>query len=288
MNKVYLSLGSNIGDSFYYLMSAISMLDKLEQTKVNKISKFYSTKPWGNLNQDDFINCCIEIDTKLLPYQLLKEINSIERLLGRKREVFWGPRTIDIDIIFYKSLKIETDKLTIPHKFYKKRNFVLIPLIDIYYNKKNLYKYINKNEKLQIFEYKKKIGISSCLLGYNVKYNGGNNFTDLFVNKLKLDYLKLCPETLSGLKSPRVPSEILGKKVFSKIGEDLTEEFELGAKKTLELIKKNNVEMVIMKSKSPSCGKDLVYDGKFEKKLVEGNGITVDLLLKNNINVISY
>lgn len=88
MNKVYLSLGSNIGNSFYYLLDAISMLDKLEQTKVNKISKFYSTKPWGNLNQDDFINCCIEIDTKLLPYQLLKKINWIEGLLGRKEKCF--------------------------------------------------------------------------------------------------------------------------------------------------------------------------------------------------------
>ena len=94
MSRVYLSLGSNMGDSFYYLLNAISKLDKLDMTKVTKVSKFYKTKAWGYKEQNDFINCCVELETKQLPYKLLSEINNIELSLNRIREVHWGPRTI--------------------------------------------------------------------------------------------------------------------------------------------------------------------------------------------------
>ncbi|MBP6408186.1 MAG: 2-amino-4-hydroxy-6-hydroxymethyldihydropteridine diphosphokinase, partial [Fusobacteriaceae bacterium] len=239
MSRVYLSLGSNMGDSFFYLLNAISKLDKLDMTKVTKVSKFYKTKAWGYKEQDDFINCCVEIETKLLPYKLLSEINEIESKLQRVRELHWGPRTIDIDIIFYDDLIIESEKLTIPHKYYKQRNFVLVPLLDIIWDKKQIIKYIDKKSfnDLEEYKYPKKIGISACLLGDNIKYNGGNNYTKLYVQTLKLDYLKVCPETLVGLPIPRVPSEIKGDKVFSKIGDDLSEEFEVAANKTLERIK---------------------------------------------------
>ena len=290
MSRVYLNLGSNMGDSFYYLLNAISKLDKLDMTKVTKVSKFYKTKAWGYKEQNDFINCCVELETKLLPYKLLSEINNIELSLNRIREVHWGPRTIDIDIIFYDNLKIESEKLTVPHKYYKQRNFVLVPLLDIIWDKKQIIKYIDKNSfsELKEYEYSKKIGISACLLGDNVKYNGGNNYTKLYAQTLKLDYLKICPETFGGLSIPRVPSEIKGDKVFSKRGEDLSEEFKIGAIKTLERLKKYGVDIIVMKSKSPSCGYGKVYDGTFTEKLIEGNGRTVEFLLENNIKIISY
>lgn len=290
MSRVYLSLGSNMGDSFFYLLNAISKLDKLDVTQVTKVSKFYKTKAWGYKEQDDFINCCVELETKLLPYKLLSEISNIESNLQRVREVHWGPRTIDIDIIFYDDLIIESEKLTIPHKYYKQRNFVLVPLLDIVWDKKQIIKYIDKKSfnDLEEYKYPKKIGISACLLGDNVKYNGGNNYTKLYVQTLKFDYLKVCPETLVGLPIPRVPSEIKGDKVFSKIGDDLSEEFEVAANKTLERIKKYGVDIVIMKSKSPSCGYENIYDGTFTGNLIKGNGRTVDCLLKNGIKIISY
>ena len=290
MSRVYLSLGSNMGDSFFYILNAISKLDKLDMTQVTRVSKFYKTKAWGYKEQEDFINCCVEIETKLLPYKLLSEISNIESNLQRVREVHWGPRTIDIDIIFYDDLRIESEKLTIPHKYYKQRNFVLVPLLDIIWDKKNIIKYIDKKSfnDLEEYKYPKKIGISACLLGDNIKYNGGNNYTKLYVQTLKLNYLKVCPEMLVGLPIPRVPSEIKGDKVFSKIGDDLSEEFEVAANKTLERIKKYGVDIVIMKSKSPSCGYENIYDGTFTGNLIKGNGRTVDCLLKNGIKIISY
>lgn len=290
MSRVYLSLGSNMGDSFYYLLNAISKIDKLDKTKVTKVSKFYKTKAWGYKEQNDFINCCVELETKLLPYELLFELNKIECTLDRVREVHWGPRTIDIDIILYDNLKIESEKLTIPHKYYKQRNFVLVPLLDIIWNKKQIIKYLDKKSfgELKEYDYPKKIGVSACLLGDNIKYNGGNNYTKLYVKTLRLNYLRVCPETLVGLPIPRVPSEIRGDKVFSRAGEDLSKEFKLGAEKTLERLKKFEVDIVIMKSKSPSCGYGYIYDGTFSGNLVEGNGRTVDFLLKNGIKVISY
>lgn len=290
MSRVYLSLGSNMGDSFFYILNAISKLDKLDMTQVTRVSKFYKTKAWGYKEQEDFINCCVELETKLLPYKLLSEISNIESNLQRVREVHWGPRTIDIDIIFYDDLRIESEKLTIPHKYYKQRNFVLVPLLDIIWDKKQIIKYIDKKSfnDLEEYKYPKKIGISACLLGDNIKYNGGNNYTKLYVQTLKLDYLKVCPETLVGLPIPRVPSEIKGDKVFSKIGDDLSEEFEVAANKTLERIKKYGVDIVIMKSKSPSCGYENIYDGTFTGNLIKGNGRTVDCLLKNGIKIISY
>lgn len=289
MSRVYLSLGSNLGDSFYYLLNAIIEINKLPTTRVSKVSSFYSTKAWGLTEQPDFLNCCIEIYTELLPYKLLKKINSIEADLERTREIHWGPRTIDIDIIFYDDLFIHSNRLTIPHKYYKQRNFVLIPLLDIIWNKSLVIPFIDKKTKgdYKKYIYPKKIGISACLLGDNVKYDGGNNYNSLLAKVLNLKYVKLCPETSGGLKAPRVPSEISNNRVFSKNGEELTEYFLIGAKKTAKVLLENRVDIAIMKSKSPSCGYGKVYDGSFSKTLKEGNGITVDLLIQEGIKIIS-
>lgn len=289
MSRVYLSLGSNLGDSYFYLLNAINSINKLANTRISAVSKFYKTKPWGILDQNDFINCCVEIETNLLPFKLLSEINNIERTLDRTRTVHWGPRTIDIDIIFYDDLRIQSENLIIPHKYYSQRNFVLVPLLDIIWDKSLVLKYIDKLTKgeLELYNYPKKIAISACLLGDNVKYSGGNNLNLLFCNKLKHNYIGVCPEVLGGLTTPRAPAEKIGSSVFTKDGTNVTKEFELGAKLTLDLIKNNNIDIIILQSRSPSCGLGKIYDGNFNKNLIDGNGITVDLLLKNSIKIIN-
>lgn len=140
---------------------------------------------------------------------------------------------------------------------------------------------------MELFVYPKKIAISSCLLGDNVKYSGGNNYSFLFSKLLKLDYLKICPEILGGLSTPRVSAEKIDTLVFTKDGIDITSNFIFGAEKTVKKVKENNIDIVIMKSKSPSCGFGQIYDGTFTGKLIKGNGITVELLLENDIKIVS-
>lgn len=134
--------------------------------------------------------------------------------------------------------------------------------------------------------------VSACLVGINCKYNGGNNFNEK-IYKLVRDgkAIPLCAEQLGGLTTPRIPSEIKyieGKRyVINANGEDVTEEFERGAKEILDLVKKMNIKKAILKSKSPSCGKGKIYSGNFENKLVDGNGILTQLLLENGVEVIN-
>ena len=99
MPKVYLSLGSNIGDKFAYLKKAIENLKQHEKIEITKYSSLYETAPVGYLNQDNFINQVIELSTSLLPYELLSVCQMIENKLERKRTIRFGPRTIDIDIL---------------------------------------------------------------------------------------------------------------------------------------------------------------------------------------------
>lgn len=134
----------------------------------------------------------------------------------------------------------------------------------------------------------KKIMVSACLLGDNCKYNGGNNYNEKIGNYLEdKEYVKVCPECLGGLSTPRSPSERINDKVINKDGLDVTEEFSLGARKTLEIANKENIEVAILKSNSPSCGYGSIYDGTFSNTLKKGNGVTTDLLLEKDIKVIS-
>jgi len=134
-----------------------------------------------------------------------------------------------------------------------------------------------------------KILISACLLGQNVKYNGGNNsiIEKSFIKKLlDLDMLiPVCPEVEGGLSIPRVPVEIKNKKAIDKEENDRTKNFFLGAQKTCQLAIKNDVKIAIMKAKSPSCGKGEIYDGTFSKKLIDANGIAVMALEEIGIEV---
>ena len=130
-HKAYLSLGSNIGDKKAYLDEAIRLINENDLTIVRKIASYINTKPYGNVEQDDFLNTVVEIDTLLSPYELLCLANNIEAKLGRERIIHWGPRTIDIDIVLYDNQVINTDKLIIPHKEMHLREFVLQPLCEI-------------------------------------------------------------------------------------------------------------------------------------------------------------
>ena len=130
--------------------------------------------------------------------------------------------------------------------------------------------------------------ISSCLVGNNTKYNGKNNYLPL-IEKLKDKYnlIVICPEVMGGLSIPRDPSEIKGDKVISNKGNDVTKEYNLGAKIVLELAKKYNCKKALLMEKSPSCGVRKIYDGTFSKNLIDGMGITTKLLYENKIEVYS-
>lgn len=138
------------------------------------------------------------------------------------------------------------------------------------------------------FKNTEKILVSSCLVGVNCKYSGKNNENDKIIELLKkCNIVLVCPEQLGGLPTPRHPAEIQDLKVMTKEGIDVTQEYQKGATETLNIAKKFNIKKAILKSKSPSCGKGIIYDGTFSSTLTNGNGITTDLLLKNGIEVIS-
>ena len=135
--------------------------------------------------------------------------------------------------------------------------------------------------------------VSACLAGINCKYNGKNNYNEKIFNLVKNgEAIPICPEILGGLTTPRSPSEIKmvnGKrKVINSLGKDVTNEYEKGALEVLKFAKKLNINKVILKDRSPACGYKKIYDGNFNGTLIEENGILADLLLKNNIEVISF
>lgn len=136
--------------------------------------------------------------------------------------------------------------------------------------------------------------ISACLLGENCKYNGGNNRCQWVVEFAEHhSYVAVCPETQAGLPAPRPPAEIVSGKVMDSRGRDLTEAFRQGAEESYELAKKaarcagEQLEGAILKAKSPSCGRDKIYDGTFSGTLTDGDGCLVRLLKKDKIDVIT-
>ena len=128
---VYLSLGSNMGDSPVLLQSALERVDQLPETRVSRASRFYETEPWGELNQPAFLNIAAEIETELAPLELLNAAKQIEVDLGRQPGPRWGPRALDIDLILWGEQVVYDDALTIPHPRFRQRAFVLAPLCDI-------------------------------------------------------------------------------------------------------------------------------------------------------------
>ncbi|MBO4981546.1 MAG: 2-amino-4-hydroxy-6-hydroxymethyldihydropteridine diphosphokinase [Lachnospiraceae bacterium] len=127
----YLSVGSNMGDRERYIREAIAALDAKKHTKVCRVSGLLVTKPYGGVAQEDFLNGAIEIKTLLSPIELLDALHEIEAAAGRERLVHWGPRTLDLDILFYDKLVYEDARLVIPHLDLQNRYFVLKPLAEI-------------------------------------------------------------------------------------------------------------------------------------------------------------
>lgn len=129
MPSVYLSLGSNLGDRAAYLRQALSDLKKLGA--IIRTSSIYETEPVGLKDQPWFLNLVVSLETKLAPQSLLNQTQAIERSLGRARTVPNGPRTIDIDILFYDDIILSPPSLTIPHSRLHERRFVLAPLAEL-------------------------------------------------------------------------------------------------------------------------------------------------------------
>ena len=129
MPQVWLSLGTNMGRREENLERALLALSAIGT--VTAVSPVYETKPWGILGQGDFLNVCAAATTNLAPRPLLTTLKIIERELGREPGLHWGPRLIDLDILFYDDLVYHDDHLSIPHPLLTERAFVLIPLADI-------------------------------------------------------------------------------------------------------------------------------------------------------------
>lgn len=130
-HKSYLSIGSNIGDREGYLDFAIDRLNAMKDTKVTAVADYLETAPYGGVEQDDFLNGALEIETLKTPEELLTAVMAIEEEAGRERTIRWGPRTLDIDILFYDDIVLWEENLKIPHVEMTKRAFVLEPLSTI-------------------------------------------------------------------------------------------------------------------------------------------------------------
>lgn len=131
MNLAYISLGSNIGNRLEFLQEAVGLLKETKQIEVKRMSSVYETDPVGYVDQAAFLNIVVELKTLYSPHELLKKCNEIEDLLGRKRLVRWGPRTVDLDILLYNEENMKTEDLIIPHPRMTERGFVLVPLVEI-------------------------------------------------------------------------------------------------------------------------------------------------------------
>lgn len=130
-HTAYISAGSNMGDRQGYLDNAAEIFVFADDCILSKVSKTIETKPYGEVkNQDDFLNCVFEIKTLLSPEELLTRLNEIEEMAGRMREIPKGPRTLDLDIVYYDDLVLDTKNLTIPHHDLANREFVLAPLAE--------------------------------------------------------------------------------------------------------------------------------------------------------------
>jgi len=129
--KATIALGSNLDDPRKKITSAINEINNHPSITVLKTSSLYKTKPFGPIKQDDFINAVIQVETTLEPIELLHTLQEIENDHKRVRDERWGPRTLDLDILLYENLTIETPELTIPHPGLEERDFVIYPLAEI-------------------------------------------------------------------------------------------------------------------------------------------------------------
>lgn len=131
MTRVFLGLGSNVGDRYNFIINAIKEIEKIQSVKLISSSSVYETEPWGNKEQNRFLNSVVEVDANLEPLKLFRELKRVEKKLGRVKNIKWAEREIDIDILFYDDDIIQNDTLEIPHHEIENRRFVLVPLEEI-------------------------------------------------------------------------------------------------------------------------------------------------------------
>ncbi len=129
--KVYLGLGSNLGNRIENIRNAIKSLRETVKIKVCRVSSLYETEPEEVLNQPKFVNCAAEIETVLTPAELLDCVKKLEKKLGRTEGRHFGPRIIDLDILLYGDLLVKEEELQVPHRELERRSFVLVPLAEI-------------------------------------------------------------------------------------------------------------------------------------------------------------
>lgn len=130
---------------------------------------------------------------------------------------------------------------------------------------------------------------SACLMGINCRFDGKNKINKEIIELAKEQILiPFCPEQLGGLSTPRESAEIIGNKVITKSGKDITNEFNRGAEEALKIARLLDIKEAFLKQKSPACGFGEIYDGTFSGKIIKGNGITANLLKRNNIKIIPF
>lgn len=131
MAVAYLGLGSNLGNRRIIMDRAVKKLNSHKQVQVLAVAGYIETDPVGYLNQGRFLNSAVAVETSLAPHELLNAVQDVERHFGRERLIRWGPRTLDIDILLYDDIVLNTAELTIPHPRLVEREFVLVPLAEI-------------------------------------------------------------------------------------------------------------------------------------------------------------
>ncbi|MEO6468141.1 MAG: 2-amino-4-hydroxy-6-hydroxymethyldihydropteridine diphosphokinase [Acidimicrobiia bacterium] len=131
MTRAFLALGSNLGDRAAHLQAAVNFLHTEADLTVRAVSPVYETDPVGGPVQDDFLNAVIEIETECSPRQLLEIAHAAEAAADRVRVERWGPRTLDVDIVFIDGVTVDEPDLTIPHPRWRERDFVLAPMHDV-------------------------------------------------------------------------------------------------------------------------------------------------------------
>ena len=131
MTRAYIALGSNLGDPRQQVLDAMRALQALPDSQVLQRSRLYRTPPWGVVDQPDFVNAVVAIDTGLSPHALLDALHVIEHRAGRVRVERNGPRTLDLDLLYMDGVQIDDARLTVPHPRLAERAFVLLPLADV-------------------------------------------------------------------------------------------------------------------------------------------------------------
>jgi 2-amino-4-hydroxy-6-hydroxymethyldihydropteridine diphosphokinase len=130
-NTVYIGLGSNLGKRLDYIKKAIDLISELNSTSIDAISNIYESEPYGNVDQPKFLNCVLKLNTTIEPLDLLIKLKNIEKNMGRKKTKKWSPRVIDIDILLYNNLTMDSLELKIPHPDLLNRDFVIKPLLEL-------------------------------------------------------------------------------------------------------------------------------------------------------------